>query len=161
MNMALIFQSENFKVESVDKPLVDRSDGGHIAIHPKVNVVNRQQLSASLAIELMRLTMVAGEAMDIVMNKHGVDIGRINYQDNGNWTVFHPDGPHLHIHVYGRAKSAVIQKYGQSLYFPHRDEQPEFYESLTPLTNDDVEEINSTMIKLFKEERYSNVNWNL
>jgi hypothetical protein len=109
----------------------------------------------------MRLTMVVGVAMTVVMNKHGVDIGRINYQDNGNWSVFHPDGPHLHIHIYGRAKSALIQKYGQSLYFPHRDEQPEFYESLKPLTNDDVVEINLTMIKLFKEDRYSNENWNL
>jgi hypothetical protein len=32
----------------------------------------------------MRLTMVVGEAMIKVMNDHGVDIVKINYQDNGN-----------------------------------------------------------------------------
>ena len=83
--------------------MVDRGDGGHIVITPKIPVTDRQQLSAKLAIELIRLTILAGQAMTTVMNTNGVDIGRINYQDNGNWTVFRPEGSFLHVHLYGRA----------------------------------------------------------
>ena len=90
--MALIYETENFTVEAPDKPHVDRDDGGHIKIVPKVQVVDRQQLSPKLAIELMRLTIVVGQAMTTAMNRRGVDIGRINYQDNGNWTVLKRGG---------------------------------------------------------------------
>ncbi len=88
--MALIYESDNFTVEAVDKPLVDRNDGGHISINPKRRVKDRQALSAVEAIELMRLTMTTGEAMTTIMNEHGVDVKRINYQDNGNWGVLLP-----------------------------------------------------------------------
>ncbi|KAB2837817.1 MAG: hypothetical protein F9K45_12170, partial [Melioribacteraceae bacterium] len=66
--MAEIYQTENFIVEAVDEPLVTRKDGGHISINPKVKVVDRTQLSPKLAIELMRLTMLIGEAMTIGLN---------------------------------------------------------------------------------------------
>ena len=78
------------------------------------------------AIELMRLLIIVGEAMTIVLTKNGIDIGRINYQDNGNWGVFKKEGPYKHFHLYGRAKSAVRQKYGQACHFPHINEKPEF-----------------------------------
>jgi hypothetical protein len=109
----------------------------------------------------MRLTIVVGEAMKTVMNVHGVDIGRINYQDNGNWTVFHPEGSYLHIHLYGRAKSAKYQFYGQACYFPHRNEHPEFYENLKPLNTEDVNEIGKGITRLFQQEKYSDKEWKL
>lgn len=123
----IIFETENFVVEAVEHPLVDRSDGGHITINPKFKVSTRQELTPAQAIEMTRLSVVTGEAMTTVLISRGVDIGRINYQDNGNWSVFAPGGPLLHLHLYGRAKSAKIQKYGQSCYFPHRQENPDFY----------------------------------
>jgi len=43
----------------------------------------------------MKLTMMVGEAMATALNRRGIDIGRINYQDNGNWGVFGPEGPYL------------------------------------------------------------------
>jgi len=119
--MATIYETNNFTVDAVDEPHVDRNDGGHIKITPKTRYSTRQELTAKESIELMRLTIVVGEAMTKVMNEHGVDIGRINYQDNGNWTVFKPEGPYLHIHLYGRAKSAKVQRYGQACFFPHRE----------------------------------------
>lgn len=91
--------------------------------------------------------------------KGGVDIGRINYQDNGNWGVFDPEGPYLHIHLYGRAKSAKIQKYGQACYFPHINEDPEYYRDFKPLNSGDIEGINKEIEALFKEPRYFNDNW--
>lgn len=99
-----------FLIQSAEAPLVDRNDGGHVTIDPKFPVSTRQQLTAQQAIELMRLTLMAGEAITTVMNKHGVDIGRINYQENGNWAVFKPGGLQLHYHIwqgYKRCASAV------------------------------------------------------
>jgi diadenosine tetraphosphate (Ap4A) HIT family hydrolase len=159
--MALIFESLHFTIESVDRPLIDRNDGGHLAINPKVRVSTRQQLSAKQATELMRLTLVAGEALTNVMNAHGVDIGRINYQDNGNWSVFKPEGPALHIHIYGRAKSAQHQKYGEALHFPHRDQHPELYDHLKPLTSNDCSALQNEIDRLMKHERYHNHVWGL
>ena len=159
--MALIYETENFTVEAPDKPHVDRDDGGHIKIVPKVQVVDRQQLSPKLAIELMRLTIVVGQAMTTAMNRRGVDIGRINYQDNGNWTVLKRGGAYFHIHLYGRAKSAKYHKYGQACYFPHRDENPEYYARFKPLNQGDVEAIRKEIEKLFKQEKFSDSKWRL
>ena len=126
-----IYETDNFKVDTRDKPHITRADGGHLIINPKRKVSTRQELSASEAIELMKLTMIVGEAMTIAMNNRGVDIGRINYQDNGNWSVFKPEGPPPHIHLYGRAKSAKIQKYGEAAKFPLPSTG--FYEGYEPL----------------------------
>ena len=157
----MIFESENFFVEAPERPHVDRDEGGHIKIYPKVRIVDRQQLSPKQAIELMRLTIVVGQAMVKIMNEHGVDIGRINYQDNGNWTVFKPEGSYLHIHLYGRAKSAKINKYGQACFFPHREEKPEYYENFKPLNENDIKDIKIEMERLFKEEKFSDFEWGL
>lgn len=159
--MTMIYTSENFFVEAVEKAHVDRNDGGHIAIHPKVRILDRQQLSPKLSIELMRLTVVVGQAMTKIMNEHGVDIGRINYQDNGNWSVFKPEGSSLHIHVYGRAKSAKIHKYGQACFFPHIEEKPEYYEDFKPLNEDDVKDLKTEIERLFKKEKFSDSEWGI
>lgn len=89
--MTQIYQTKNFIVESVDRPHVTRLDGGHLKIYPKERVRDRTCLSPRLAIELMRLTMLVGEAMSIGLNNRGIDVGRINYQDNGNWSVLKPE----------------------------------------------------------------------
>ncbi|MFT4311201.1 MAG: hypothetical protein ACMXX7_01090 [Candidatus Woesearchaeota archaeon] len=159
--MAIIYTSKNFFVEAVQEPHVDRCDGGHIKIYPKVRVLDRQQLSAKQAIELMRLTVVTGQAMTKVLNEHGVDIGRINYQDNGNWSVFKPEGPYMHIHLYGRAKSANTHKYGQACFFPHIKEKPKYYKNFKPLNKKDIKEIRNEIEKLFKRKKFSDSQWSL
>ncbi len=155
----LIYETTNFIIEAPQKPHVDRDDGGHIKIYPKERLIDRQDLSPGLAIELMRLTIIAGEAMAKVMNRRGVDIARINYQDNGNWSVFSPKGPYLHVHLYGRAKSAKIQKYGQACYFPHRDDNPEYYKDFKALTKEDAREIKGEIEILFKSPKYLDSTW--
>lgn len=157
--MAFIYQTNNFIVEAVEKPLVTRTDGGHIAISPKVRVVDRTQLPPQMAIEMIRLTMLIGEAMTTGMNNRGIDIGRINYQDNGNWGVFLPEGPHMHIHLYGRAKSATIQKYGEACSFPFRETG--FYDRFEPLNDGDIREIQSQIEILLKKEKYQLSQWGL
>ena len=157
--MANIYETENFIVEAVDQPHVTREDGGHIKIYPKVRKVDRTELSPREAIEVMRLTMVVGEAMTEVMNNRGVDIGRINYQDNGNWSVFKPEGPYFHIHLYGRAKSAKIQIYGDATHFPQRETG--FYEGNEPFNDGDITEMKNKIEELFKQEKYLDANWKL
>ena len=95
------------------------------------------------------------------MNKHGVEIGRINYQDNGNWGVLKKEGPYLHIHLYGRAKSAKTQRYGQACHFPSPEEKPEHYERLKPLNKEDVIGIKKEIDILFAKAKYSDMSWGL
>jgi diadenosine tetraphosphate (Ap4A) HIT family hydrolase len=159
--MAMIFETEDFMVQSAEFPLVDRKDGGHITIDPRFKISTRQELTPRQAIGLMRLTMIVGEAMATVMNNHGVDIGRINYQDNGNWSVFKPEGPQLHYHLYGRAKNAKIQKYGQTLYMPHKEEAPDFYKAYEKLTDQDIAAIREEIKTLMTLEKYTDQSWSL
>lgn len=157
--MSLIFETENFTVEAMRTPHIDRDDGGHIIIIPKVRVLDRQHLSPKLARELMKLTVLVGEAMAVGMRKQGVDIGRINYMDSGNWSVFKPDGPYLHVHLYGRSKNAKIQKYGEAMYLPLRADHPEFYSEFKPLNDGDVAEIRKEIERLLKTEKYQEKEW--
>jgi len=157
--MAQIYQTENFVVEAVEKPHVTRADGGHLKISPKVRTADRSHLSPKLAIEMARLTMLMGEAMALGLNNRGIDVGRINYQDNGNWSVFKPEGPYLHIHLYGRAKSAKIHKWGDACHFPHRETG--FYDDFEPLNQEDIEEIQKQIEGLSQEEKYQNKAWGL
>jgi diadenosine tetraphosphate (Ap4A) HIT family hydrolase len=144
--MPLIYETPNFTVIAPEKPHIDRADGGHIIINPKVTVEDRTKLSADLAKELMKLSMVVGEAMHTVLNQRGVDIGRLNYQDNGNWR------PELHLHLYGRAKSAKIQPYGQALHFPKPEKG--HYEGLEPLNAGDIDAIRAEIERLLGTEKY-------
>ena len=121
----IIYETKNFIVESHEQPEVDRLEGGHIKISPKVEVEDRTKLTAKQAIELMRLTTVTGEALVKMMSSIGVEIGRINYQDNGNWK------PSLHVHLYGRARTAIMQKFGDPIKPGHKEEYK-------PLNNSDV-----------------------
>ncbi|HCC23534.1 TPA: hypothetical protein DF272_05170 [Candidatus Falkowbacteria bacterium] len=128
-------------------------------IRPKIKVLDRTKLSPELAVELMRLTMLIGEAMTLGLNNRGIDIGRINYQDNGNWSVFKPDGPYLHIHLYGRAKSAKFHPWGDACHFPHRETG--FYDSFEPLNDADIAEIQKQIALLSLKKQYQLTAWNL
>ena len=154
-----IFQTRNFIIEAPEKPHISRADGGHIWILPKVRTSDRTKLSPEQAVELIRLTMVTGEAMAKGLNKRGIDVGRINYQENGNWSVFDQKGPYLHIHLYGRAKSAKVQKYGDACYFPQMETG--FYDLFEPLNDGDIEEIREEIELIFKQDKYQNKNWHL
>jgi diadenosine tetraphosphate (Ap4A) HIT family hydrolase len=73
-------------VESHPKPFVTRTDGGHVRIRIKdKSISDRTKLSVKQAIELMRLSMIVGEAFEKGMNARGVPVVKINYQDMGNW----------------------------------------------------------------------------
>lgn len=147
--MALIIKSRHFEITTPEHPHVSRRDGGHLIINPRVAVEDRTHLTRDQAIELMKLTMVAGEAMKTILTRHGVDIGRINYQDNGNWRH------ELHVHLYGRARSATIQTYGHPLSFPPtREAFMAQMGDLEPLTEDDVAALEAEISRLLGTARY-------
>ena len=152
-----VYETENFVVEAPEKPHISREDGGHLKIVPKERILDRTKLAPEKAKELMKLTMIVGEAMAIGMNYRGVDVGRINYQDMGNWTVFKPEGSYLHIHIYGRAKSAKVQKYGDAMKLPQRGTG--FYDDFKPLNEEDAKEIQKQIEIVSKREKYQEKNW--
>jgi len=146
--MIIIYETENFILEAHEKPEIDRLEGGHVKITPKVKVKDRTELTPRQAIELMRFTIVAGEAMINAMRIVGVDIGRINYQDNGNWS------PYLHIHLYCRAKDAIVQEYGEPVIPGHKEE----YKALN---KEDIKYVSDEVKKLFQQEKFSNKTWGI
>lgn len=159
MKDKLIFETKNFLLTSVESPHVTRLDGGHLKITSKKRYADRLELSPKLAMEMAWLTMLAGEAMTTGLRNRGIDIGLINYQDNKNWSVFKPEGPYLHVHLYGRARDAKVQKYGDACHFPHRETG--FYDSFEPLNDGDIEEIKKQLNNLIKQEKYQMESWHL
>jgi diadenosine tetraphosphate (Ap4A) HIT family hydrolase len=147
--MPLVFASEHFEIVTPEHPHVSRGDGGHLIIDPRVPVEDRTKLTRDQAVELMKLTMIAGEAMKTVLTGRGVDIGRINYQDNGNWRH------QLHVHLYGRARGATLQPYGQPLAFPPtREAFMADMGDLEALNDGDVAALNKEIVRLLGTDKY-------
>ena len=145
----MIYEARHFVLRTLDQPHVSRSDGGHIVIDPKVVVENRTQLSREQAIELIKLTMVGGEAMKTVLSRKGINIGRINYQDNGNWRA------ELHVHLYGRAQGATLQPFGHALAFPPtREAFRKEMGKLEALREDDIVELRAEIARLLASGKY-------
>jgi diadenosine tetraphosphate (Ap4A) HIT family hydrolase len=147
--MALVFEATHFDITVPAHPHVSRADGGHLIINPKASVEDRTKLSRDQAVELVKLTMVAGEAMKTVLRRRGVDIVRINYQDNGNWRA------ELHVHLYGRARGAKLQPCGHALAFPPtREAFMREMANLEALSAEDVAELKSEIERLLATEKY-------
>lgn len=152
--MNLIYETPDFIIKAAMPPhvYVSREEGGHIQIKPKVAVSDRTKLSPERAIEYMKLSMVVGEAMFNVLPGRGIDIGIINYQDMGNWSVFKPGGPTVHLHVFGRAKDAKVQKYGDAVSLPHLDTG--FFDAFQPFNDEDVRLLHDEIARLLDTEKY-------
>lgn len=147
--MPFVFEAKHFTIDAHAQPHVARADGGHLVINPKVAVEDRTQLTPEQAVELMKLTMVAGEAMKTVLTRRGVPIGRINYQDNGNWRT------ELHVHVYGRARDAKLQRWGTFLQLPPT--KADFVREmgdLEPLNAGDIAELAAEIARLMATPKY-------
>lgn len=152
--MSLIYETSTFVLETPRTVFVDREEGGHIRIRSKINVSDRTKLTPEQAVEYMKLSMVAGEALTTVLNKQGIDIGIVNYQEMGNWSVFKPEGVTLHMHIFGRAKTATIQKYGEAVLLPRRVSG--YYDGFEPLNENDIEEMKKEIERLLSTAKYKN-----
>ncbi len=144
--MTIIFESKSFIVESHPRPEVDRLDGGHIVINPKITIEDRQLLTPDQAKELMRLTILVGEALKRYYKSIGLELHRVNYQDNGNWRS------EQHYHLYGRAKTAKYQKAGDPIISGHKDE----YQILN---DEDIAGLQKEIKQLLTQPNYSDALW--
>lgn len=137
-----------------------RTDGGHIRIKIKdKTVTDRTKIEPKVAIELVRLTMIIGEAFELAMNNRGIPVVKINYQDMGNWAYKTGDKPYLHYHVFGRASNAVKQPWPESVYLP--DRETGFYEGFEPLNDEDIEEIRRQIDIVEAREKFNLEVWGL
>lgn len=150
-----IYETENFYIQAAKRPFIDRAEGGHLYLFPKIEVRDRTKLSPALAIEYTKLSMVVGEALVSAMARRGITIGIVNYQDMGNWGVFKPEGPTLHMQIYGRATTATIQKYGDAVQLPHRETG--FYDDFKPLDQEDIAEIKADIKALLLTDKYASL----
>jgi len=141
----IIAETKNFILESHPRPEISRTDGGHLVINPKIAVKDRTELSVELAKEMASLSHIAGRSMKSGLAKRGIELGRINYQDNGNWRQ------DLHLHLYGRAIDAIYQTYGEPVRAARKPEDKIDQEKLN---TDDCEAIRSELLKFTKEEQY-------
>ena len=100
-NDIVIYETENFVGAVPIKPHIPRLDGGHIWIRSKEKYFeSRIDFEPKMAIEAMHLTMLLSEAMVAGMKNRGIEIERINYQENGNWAYLDGVKPTFHIHLY-------------------------------------------------------------
>lgn len=158
MDSNVIFEAEHFTVERQPQPLVCRTEGGHIKIFPKNrNISERRDLSPKEAVEFIKLSILAGEALQLAMNEQGVPVVKINYADSGNWAYKEHERPTLHLHIMGRASDAIIQKYPEALYFP--DYGTGFYDAFQPLTDDDMTKVKKHIIDLLAQPTFTDPVW--
>ncbi len=61
--------------------------------------------------------------------------------------------------MYGRAKSAKVNKYGDAIIMLHREEIPEHYANMKPLNKEDIKDIKLEIEKLLKQDKYKDSNW--
>lgn len=143
-----IAESDNFFAESHPDPEVSRTDGGHLRINPKVKVTDRTELSPELIKEMALLTVVIGKAMKAGLDERGINIGRINYQDNGNWRH------DLHVHLYGRSPQATYNIYGEPVKSARIKAKKIPQE---PLTAEDCAVIRAKALAYAKEPGFENI----
>ncbi len=155
-----IYETPSFEVDSQEKPFVSRTEGGHVRIKIKDReITDRTKLDPKTAIELMRLTMIVGEAFETAMNNRGIPVIKINYQDMGNWAWKENKKPYLHVHIFGRASDAMKQKWPESVYLP--DRSTGFYDGFEPVNEEDIKEIQKQIDLVSQREKYKLENWGL
>lgn len=154
----LIYKTQNFAVKVPTVPHVPREDGGHIFIEINDHsIAERAQLSPGQSVELTWLLSLTGQAYWDVMPERGLDLYRLNYQDNGNWAFVRGETPVLHVHVYGRTRNEAHQEYGQALRFPYVDTG--FYDTFEALTAEDIAALRQRICDLAATPRFQDECW--
>lgn len=149
--MLKIYESKNFIVETRNPPHNSRKDGGHLVISPKTPLTDRTEMSPDQAKEFIKLSMIAGESMLKGLSKQGINLGRINYQDNGNFNTT------FHLHLYGRAVDAPTQPFGTTFITPRTQEDcRNYFQNLEPLNEQDINAIKEEFEKILNNDKYKN-----
>ena len=111
-------------------------------------VTDRSELTIMEAIDFMRVSMLVGKAMYQVLS-----VERVNYEDLANWALDDPEGPKMHLHFFGRARSQIHQIRGQHLsLFPKG--HPIYEGHLKPFSEDEAERLRVKIEEISREEKY-------
>ena len=144
------YETKNFEVCVPEYPHISREDGGHIFIRSKRLIKDRTEMTENEAIEFIKLSINVGKAYTEVMNANGINIGKINYQENGNWAYLRNETPIFHLHIYGRAKDSKEQIFGEALNLPNmRQVQTK---RKTQITKKDIQDLKRKLKTLEGEE---------
>ena len=151
-----IWETEHFVLDASVHPHVSREFGGHLIISGREDVYpDRTAFSMEEGAEVMRLSMMAGEAFVAGMAKQGIEIARINYQENGNWAFLKPNPkPFFHIHLYARSLDNPDQPWGEALQFPDPTAGKAYYDRCVPLTPEDCAAIRRELERLDRSDKY-------
>lgn len=157
----IIYKSKYFTVEIHPMPFVSREDGGHLRIFPKdkERISERTDFTKQEAIEFIWLSMITGQAMQTALNKRGIPVVKINYEDLGNWAFKRGEKPVLHLHIFGRAENATKQVFPEAVYLPDRSSG--FYDGFEPLNKEDMDQIKAEIEALLKTEKYNKESWGI
>jgi diadenosine tetraphosphate (Ap4A) HIT family hydrolase len=150
----IIYETEHFLLTRAARPFVSREEGGHLRMFCKrPEVAERRDFTPQEAVEFIWLSSIAGEALERAMNKRGVNIVKINFQEMGNWPFKTGDKVTFHEHIFGRAADATKQEFPEALHLP--DRASGFYEGFEPLTDEDVAAIHAEAEALAASNKYA------
>ena len=158
MSDQVVYKTKTFSVKVPSTPHITWEEGGHVFIEVNNHdISDRWELSYDEACELMWLTQVVGLAFKQTMQHFGVELYRLNIQDNANWSFIRKTKPVLHIHIYGRSlrekNGNTAQTYGNSLSFPYVDTG--FYDDFTPLDIEKMKYLSDTIATLARSPHFS------
>ena len=153
---SIIFETDMLLVKRAGTPHVSRSDGGHVQILTKRDIPERRDMTPAESVECAWLTDIVGEAFETAMNKQGIEVVKINYQDNGNWAFFDSEPkPRFHIHIYGRVwGKPANQGFPDALFLPPKGDP--YYAQTERLTNDDMRAIREEILRIIDLPKYAN-----
>jgi diadenosine tetraphosphate (Ap4A) HIT family hydrolase len=130
----LIWENENFTIQTSSNPHIPYSEGLHLFVAPKHKIANAWE-----DVELSSKTFkLASEACAVMKNLELAPW--FNIQANGNWGLLPGSTPFFHIHIYGRNKT---ETWGKALVIP---ELPNTYDN-APMPAKD----RSTLTQSFNE----------
>lgn len=150
----LVYRAEHHSLFFPKVPMVYREDGGHLILLPHRHVVDRRDFSGGEALEYMRFSMIVSDVMYTALPSFGIDIGRINYHDNGNLEADKKIGAHQHLHFFGRARGACHQKWKENLCFPMFDPTLPYYSNSTHFNDQEKKLLRQRISEAFDAGRF-------
>jgi diadenosine tetraphosphate (Ap4A) HIT family hydrolase len=150
----IIYETDHFLLTRSARPFVSREEGGHLRIFAKrQGVQERRDFTAEEAIDFIRLSSAAGQALELGMNKRGVKIAKINFEELGNWA--HKYGTELvfHEHIFGRVLGAKRQPYPEAIQLPDRETR--FYEGFEPLDDEDLQAVKQELEAVLARPKFA------
>ena len=136
----MIYETDHFLLTRSARPFVPREEGGHMRIFAKrAGVQERRDFTPEEAVDFIHLSSAAGQALERGLNKRGIRVVKVNFEELGNWA--HKYGTELvfHEHIFGRVLGAKHQPYPEAIQLP--DRETGFYDGFEPLDDDDLKAI--------------------